>query len=140
MVYNYFADNFGHTEKIPDKALVDKYGDQTVKELKKSLKKLKLSSAEPREIKFVSRTLREKLRNASQNNLDDQTTQNDNEVFNHDNYIGRNLWGYVKNILNKNTSVLPTFSMIECLTYFKRTLSAIKGHWQQKFYCLYLLQ
>jgi hypothetical protein len=24
MVYNYFADNFGHTEKIPDKALVDK--------------------------------------------------------------------------------------------------------------------
>jgi hypothetical protein len=140
MVYNYFADNFGHTEKIPDKALVDKYGDQTVKELKKSLKKLKLSSAEPREIKFVSRTLREKLRNASQNNLDDQTTQNDNEVFNHDNYIGRNLWGYVKNILNKNTSLLPTFSMIECLTYFKRTLSAIKGHWQPKFYCLYLLQ
>ena len=81
VVYNYFAGNFGHAEKIPDKALVDKYRDQTVKELKKSLKKLKLSNAEPHEIKYVSRTLREKLRNASQNNLDDQTTQNHNEVF-----------------------------------------------------------
>ena len=81
----------------------------------------------------MSRTLREKLRNASQNNLDDQTTQNHNEVFNHDNYIGRNFWDYVKNILNKNTSLLPTFSMIECLTYFKRTLSAINTH---KLFCI----
>ncbi len=133
VVYNYFADNFGHAEKIPDKALVDKYRDQTVKELKKSLKKLKLSNGEPHEIKYVSRTLREKLRNASQNNLNDQTTQNHNEVFNHDNYIGRNFWGYVKNILKKNTSPLPTFSMIECLTYFKRTLSAINTH---KLFCI----
>ena len=62
MVYNYFADNFGHAEKIPDEALVNKYRDQTVKELKKSLKKLKLSNAEPHEMKYVSRTLREKLR------------------------------------------------------------------------------
>ena len=30
VVYNYFADIFGHVEKIPDKELVNKYKDQSV--------------------------------------------------------------------------------------------------------------
>ena len=121
VVYNYFADNFGYVEKIPDKELVNKYKDQTVKALKKCLKQLKLSNAYPHEIKYVACTLRDKLRNACQIN----TTQNQNKTFNHDNYISRNFWGYVKNILNKNTCLLPCFPMSECLNYFKKTLCSI---------------
>ena len=110
VVYNYFADNFGYVEKIPDKELVNKYKDQTVKALKKCLKQLKLSNAEPHEIKYVARTLRDKLRNACQIN----TTQNQNKTFNHDNYISRNFWGYVKNILNKIIRTLAYFHAFQC--------------------------
>ena len=121
VVYNYFADNFGYVQKIPDKELVNKYKDQTVKALKKGLKQLKLSNADPHGINYVARTLRDKLRNACQIN----TTQNQNKTFNHDNYISRNFWGYVKNILNKNTCLLPCFPMSECLNCFKKTLCSI---------------
>ena len=121
VVYNYFADNFGYVEKIPDKELVNKYKDQTVKALKKCLKQLKLSDADPHEIKYLARTLRDKLRNACQIN----TTRNQNKTFNHDNYISRNFWGYVKKIMNKNTCLLPCFPMSECLNYFKKTLCSI---------------
>ena len=100
---------------------MNKYKDQTVKALKKCLKQLKLSNTDPNEIKYVARTLRDKLRNACQIN----TTQNQNKTFNHDNYISRNFWGYVKNILNKNTCLLPCFPMSECLNYFKKTLCSI---------------
>ena len=74
VVYNYFADNFGHVEKIPDKELVNKYKDQTVNDLKKSLKQLKLSNADPCEIKYVSRALRDKLRNSSSNSVNNTIT------------------------------------------------------------------
>jgi hypothetical protein len=129
VVYNYFADNFGYVEKMPDKELVNKYKDQTVKALKKCLKQLKLSNADPHEIKYVARTLRDKLRNACQIN----TTQNQNKTFNHDNYISRNFWGYVKNVLNKNTCLLPCFPMSECLNYFKKTLCSINPN---KLFCI----
>ena len=36
-IYNYFADNFGYIETIPDENVVNKYKDLTVKNLKKAL-------------------------------------------------------------------------------------------------------
>ena len=75
VVYNYFADNFGHVEKIPDKELVNRYKDQTVKDLKKSLKQLKLSNADPCETKYVSRTLRDKLRISNSNSVNNMITR-----------------------------------------------------------------
>ena len=35
VIYNYFADNFGHVESPPDKLLVEKYKNHTTKELRK---------------------------------------------------------------------------------------------------------
>ena len=43
-IYDYFARNYGHIETIPDKNLENKYKDHTVKDLKKALKCLKLST------------------------------------------------------------------------------------------------
>ena len=62
-IYNYFANNYGHTETVPDKNMVAKYKEYTVKELKKALQNLKSRKGELSEIKYVSRTLRDRLRN-----------------------------------------------------------------------------
>ncbi|CAB3994937.1 Hypothetical predicted protein [Paramuricea clavata] len=99
-IYNYFANNYGHTETVPDKNMVAKYKEYTVKELKKALQHLKSKKGELSEIKYVSavsRTLRDRLRNNS-NDADDL---NDSESFNHNKYLERSFWGYVKNIINR---------------------------------------
>ena len=99
------------------------YKDQTVKDLKKSLKQLKLSNADPCEIRYVSRTLRDKLRNANSISVNNTSTQP--KTFDHDNLIGKNFWGYVKNILKQSNSLLPSFTMSICVSYFKDTLNSI---------------
>jgi hypothetical protein len=35
------------------------------------------------------------------------------------------LWGYVKNVLYKEDTVFPSFSMTECAVYFTKTLAAV---------------
>ena len=55
IIYNYFADNFGHTETVPDKDIVAKYKEYTIKELKKALQNLKSIKGDLNEIKYVSR-------------------------------------------------------------------------------------
>ena len=82
---------------------------------------MKTTKSDLTEIKFVSRVLRNKLNKT--NNT--QSNQNHGNSFNHDSYLERNFWGYVKNVLKKKSDVLPTFTMSECLTYFRKTLSAI---------------
>ena len=65
-IYDYFARNYGHIETIPGKNLENKYKDYTVKDLKKALKCLKLSTnSDITEIKYVLRVLRDKLRNSN---------------------------------------------------------------------------
>jgi hypothetical protein len=54
-IYNYFADTFGHTETIPDKNLINKYKEHTVKNLKKALRNLKSTNSDITELKYVSR-------------------------------------------------------------------------------------
>jgi hypothetical protein len=121
VIYNYFANNFGHNETVPDKNMVTKYKEYTVKELKKALQNLKSNKGDLSEIKYVSRTLRYKLRN----NNNDGLTSDSNESFNHDNYIVRNFWGYIKNVINKKDSILPSFNVTDCFTYFSKSLAKI---------------
>ena len=65
--------------------------------------------------------MRDKLRN----NNNDGLTSDSNESFNHDNYIGRNFWGYIKNVINKKDSILPSFNVTDCFTYFSKSLAKI---------------
>ena len=118
VIYNYFADNFGHNETVPDKSMVAKYKYYTVK---KALQNLKSNKGDLSEIKYVSRRLRDKLRN----NNNDGLTSDSNESFNHDNYIGRNFWGYIKNVIKKKDSILPSFNVTDCFTYFSKSLAKI---------------
>ena len=73
------------------------------------------------EIKYVARLIRNALRNTS-NNL---TASNHDDSFNHDDYIQRNFWGYVKKVIKVKDRMLPTFTMPECLSYFTKILAKI---------------
>ena len=118
VIYNYFADNFGHVESPPDKLLVEKYKNHTTKELKKTLKHLKSTNSDLTEIKYVARLIRNTLRNTSNNLI----ASNHDDSFNHDDYIQRNFWGYVKNVIKVKDRMLPTFTMPECLSYLLKFL------------------
>ena len=127
-VYQYFSEHFGLNNNTADTSLVNKYKDNGIKELKRILKSLKSSNNNPNEIKYVSHLLREKLKSPSNNNsqcdsrLDECDTPHN---IDHDKYIQKNFWSYVKNILNNNDSVLPSFNLNQCLEYFTKTLTAI---------------
>ena len=99
--------------------MVEKYKNHTTKELKKALKHLKSTNSDLTEIKYVARPVRNTLRNVN-NNL---TGSTHNHSFNHDDYIQRNFWGYVKNVIKVKDQMLLTFSMSECLSYFTNILA-----------------
>jgi len=121
VVYNYFQTNYGNV-KTNDSAFIDKYKNYSTKDLKKALKILKSSNNNVEEIKYVARTLRDKLQKSQHD--PDKTDIN----IDHDKYISKNFWGYVKNILNKKTSALPTFNMTECASYFRQILSQVNPY------------
>ena len=85
---------------------------------------LKSTNADLTEIKYVARILRNKLRNHS-NVQSTQTDLNYDEPFDHDKYIERNFWGYVKEVLNRKDAGLPSFSITQCVEYFTQILAAV---------------
>ena len=52
-IYNYFAENFGHTEVVPDKNMVSYYNGYSIKQLKKALKNLKSTNSDLCEIRYL---------------------------------------------------------------------------------------
>ena len=105
-IYNYFAENFGYEERLPDDSLCNKYDNYSIKDLKKALKELKSSNSDLAEIRYVSRLVRNKLKTKATN---DNLSNNKDEPFNHDKFLERNFWGYVKKVVNFDESILPTF-------------------------------
>ena len=93
-IYNYFATNFGYTETVPEENVINKYKDLPVKDLKKALRNLESTNPDLTEMKYVSRILRDKLRNDNIHKSD----LKQNVRINHDKYFQRNFWGYVKNV------------------------------------------
>ena len=94
--------------------MVNKYKDSNVKELKKVLKLLKSSNNNPEEIKYVSHLLRDKLRSPSNDTNPSNSCLDESDTplnINHDKYLQKNFWGYVKNILNRNNSTTPSFNV-----------------------------
>ena len=97
--------------------MVAKYKEYTVKELKRALQNLKSNKGDLSEIKYVSRTLRNKLQN--KNNSANGLSCSNDELFNHDKYLGRSFWGYVKRVINKKEALLPSFNItLHYITYF----------------------
>jgi hypothetical protein len=73
--------------------------------------------------------LRAKLRPNNNNNQSSESGLDDShsnsQTRNHDKYIQKSFWGYIKNVLNRKDTVLPSFNMTQCFSYFTKTLAAI---------------
>ena len=74
------------------------------------MKFLKQTQASPLEIKYVSRLLRNKLRNTA-----GKTTSE----IDHNEQIKKSFWGYVKANLKHSSSLSPSFDIETCLTFFQ---------------------
>ena len=79
-------ENFGNVNRQPDHNLVEKYNNHSIKDLKKALNKLKSTTSDLTEIKYVSRILCTKFGNHSNTHSD----VNRDDSLNHDRYIDKN--------------------------------------------------
>ena len=98
-IYNYLAENYGTVEmdNKKDNDLVEKYGELSVNSLKKDLKKLKRTNSDLRTIKFVSKRIRSKLKNNSDDPVNKQKTQYMLHAADHDAFIKHSgVWKYAK--------------------------------------------
>ena len=64
-IHSYFEENFGYSDEVYHEELIRKDKDMPKRSLKSKLKFLKQIQASPFEIKYVSRLLRNKLRNTT---------------------------------------------------------------------------
>ena len=67
----------------------------------------------------MSRLLRDKLRKA------DDETQDHANLFDHDAFVSKSFWGYVKKFFDSKDVVLPSFTMARCSDYFKKVLTSL---------------
>ena len=109
-IYDYFDDNFGHSEDFVNDQIIEKYRDSSKRSLKTALKYLKHSQAPILEIRYVARLLRQKISTSAVESMPE---------VDHDNKIQNNLWSYVKTYLHCSTSPLPSFSVENCTSSFR---------------------
>ena len=104
-IYNFFKFNYGAFKSTNQTSEnFQKYNDFTVKQLKTELAKLKHQGSALPDIKYVSGLLRSKLKTTpSVSNKQPATDK-------YDYHIGRNFWNFVKNTLEKGSSIMPSFS------------------------------
>ena len=93
-------------DAVPDQNLISKYKEHTVKELKKALQHLKSNKGNLGEIKYVSRALRDKLRNNSNNadGLNSKIQNNGNSENKHFEFILA--FDYILVIIRNNASYI----------------------------------
>ena len=108
IIYTYFEENFGYSDEVYNEELINKYKDMPNRSLKTNSKLLKQTQASPLEIKYVSRLLRNKLRN---------TTGKPTSEIDHNEKIKKNFWGYVKADLKHSSSLSPSFDTEICRTF-----------------------
>ena len=112
-IYDFFKDNYGIIESVNQaNGLFHKYNHITIKQLKRELAQLKRQNTPLTEVRYVSRLLRSKLGNSP------GTAKSNDSVRNYDGILHKNFWGFVKNILQKSKSILPSFTQDHCTKSF----------------------
>ena len=121
--YNFFKFNYGACKSTNQtNENFQKYNDFTVEQLKKELAKLKHQGSALPDIKYVSVLLRSKRKTTpSVSNKQPATDK-------YDYHIGRNFWNFVKNTLEKGSSIMPSFSRDHCTRFFLQLFSATTPH------------
>ena len=129
VVYRYYKENYGCVNDSSTSAFVSNYKDASVRELKTWLTQLKLECVDISEIKYVSRLLRRKICKPRSLAHD----MNAHCISDRDEYISKNIWGYVKNILAKRGTLLPSFDKERCTDFFLKYFLAIN---KSKLFCI----
>ena len=135
ILYRYYKENYGCVNDSSTSAFVSKYKDASVRELKKRLKQLKLACVDISEIKYVSRLLQRKMCKPGSLAQD----MNAHCISDHDEYIDKKFWGYLKNILAKGGTLLPSFDKERCTEFFLKCFLPINSSAFQVGYPLSLL-
>ena len=128
-IYNYLKENYGTVKTHVSKELVLKYNEYSVHSLKKALKRLKIIAAPLKEIRYIARLLRSKLRSKS----DSSNNTSPMPEVDYDNFISRNFWGFVKRIVERPHRTLPSFSREVCTTYFHTLFAPVLS---SKHFCI----
>ena len=116
-IYDFFEFNYGARKSTNQtKKQFQKYKDFTVKQLKKEQAKLKHQGSSLPDIKYVSGLLHLALINTTSAPHKQPATDKD------DYHIGRNFWNFVKNTLEKGSSIMPSFSRDHCTKFFLHLL------------------
>ena len=120
-IYNYFKVTCGTVNSAnQSNEIYSKYKNLTAKILRQNLRKLRYHNAPLSEIKYVSRLLRSSLKSRITSSISSVN------MGNHDNYIHKNFWGFPKNILERRTSVLPSFTRDNCTKFFIKIFSTVR--------------
>ena len=93
------------------------YKHLTAKLLKRKLKQLKMKDALFQEIRYVTHQLRSQLKNQDLAHTSATTV-------NQDGYLSKNSWGFVKRMIEKGSTVHPTFSQTNCTLFFIKMFTA----------------
>ena len=118
-IYDYFTTRYGTVNSNNhNNPFCGKYNHLITKLLKLTLKQLKMNNASFQEIKYVSHLLRSKLSNKD-------IALSSASTVNQDRYISKNFWGFVKNVIEKGSAVLPSFSHDTCTRFFAKMFSAV---------------
>ena len=118
-IHDYFANLYGTVNSTNHaNTFCNKYKHLTTKSLQHTLKQLKMNDSPFEEIKYVSHLLRSKLRNQD-------LSQPYTNTVNQDRYLSKNFWGIAKNVIEKGSAVLPSFSRDHCTQFFIKMFSVI---------------
>lgn len=115
-VYSYFAESCGTLPMTTDNKLTERYVNQPVKSLKRSLVQLKKSKAntDSTELRFVSSLIRSKLKKSA--NQYDESNCLERE-------LRSKFWSKCHSLFATISKCVPTFNVITCFNYFVSTLS-----------------
>jgi len=120
IIYDFFKDNYGTIDSVNQaNGQFHKYNHLTIKQLKRELAQLKRQNTPLTEVRYVSRLLRSKLGNSP------GTAKSNDSVRNYDRILHKNFWGFVKNILQKSKSILPSFTQDHCTKFFLEFFRAV---------------
>ena len=119
-IYDFFKATYG-TIKSTNQANKNfhTYKDFTVKQLEKELVQLKSQGTNFADITYLFHLLRLRLSNIARSKPVSDT---------YDRQIGRNFLNFMKQILEKGSSIMPSFSSDHCTSFFLHSFCAILPH------------
>jgi len=116
-IYNYFRDTYGIIDDPVNTEIKDRYKDSSVRVLKRDLRNLKTINIPVHEIQYVLQLICGRVANPKSTGISTAFTD-------HDKFISKSFWRYVKRTIQNKPPLLPSFSLDSCNKYCLSLFSA----------------